>query len=98
MDGEFIGYQNLVLKGCILGDCCNGIGIYIFKNDNKYIGIFRDGYFYGKGIIIYVNGECYEGEFKMGYFSGYGVLFINIGEQRFGIWYNGELVWEKVEV
>ncbi|MCR9052341.1 caspase family protein [Phaeodactylibacter xiamenensis] len=97
MDGEFIGHQNPVSKGCISGDCRNGTGTYIFKNDNKYTGTFRDGYPHGKGTIIYANGERYEGELKMGYLSGHGVLFTNTGEQRSGIWHNGELVREKVE-
>ncbi|MCI4649011.1 caspase family protein, partial [Phaeodactylibacter sp.] len=97
MDGEFIGHQTPISKGCISGDCRNGTGTYIFKNDNKYTGTFKDGYPHGKGTIIYANGERYEGELKMGYLSGHGVLFTNTGEQRSGIWHNGELVREKVE-
>lgn len=97
LDGEFIGYQTRTSKGCISGDCRNGTGTYIFKNDNKYIGTFKNGYPHGKGTIIYANGERYEGELEMGYLQGHGVLFTNSGEQRSGIWHQGDLVREKVE-
>lgn len=75
--------------GCIEGDCRNGYGIYIFKDNAKYLGDFRNGQPHGQGIVEYTNGEKYEGEMRDGAFAGRGTLYMTDGNELVGYWDKG---------
>jgi len=47
--------------GCIIGDCMNGQGTFIYSNGDKYTGQFKDGKMNGKGTLISPDGEKYVG-------------------------------------
>ncbi len=77
-------------EGCILGDCENGSGTYIFKNGKaKYEGTFNDGKPSGQGICHYSEGNWYEGAWLKGSFDGVGVMYMVDGSAISGIWKEG---------
>ena len=98
LDGEYMGYQARPEKGCIYGDCRNGYGTYIFKDGNKYIGLFRNGLPHGKGTVYYSNGERYEGQMANAKFNGYGTLFMKDGTTISGNWKDGVYVGPEKRV
>lgn len=88
-DGDHVGHRARPEKGCIAGDCQDGNGTYIFKDGNKYAGLFRNGLPHGRGTVFYTNGERYEGEMAYAKFNGYGTLFMKDGSQASGYWQEG---------
>ena len=47
---------------CITGDCNNGIGTYLFKDNSRAEGKWENGKLKGKCKIFYASGNYYEGE------------------------------------
>ena len=82
--------------GCIEGDCRDGYGIYIFKDNARYHGDFRNGRPHGQGIVEYTNGEKYEGEMRDGAFAGRGTLFMADGNEVSGYWDNGAYLGQQM--
>jgi len=54
--------NSLKSKSCIKGDCKDGYGTFVSKNQ-KYIGYFIDNEEHGQGTLIYKNGSKYIGNF-----------------------------------
>ena len=91
--GEYKGeVVPVALKtGCIAGNCINGQGTYLFKdNTAKYTGGFVGAQMEGKGTIVYTNGDSYTGEWKKGKYDGEGVLTQQNGIKVEGVWNEGE--------
>ena len=64
---------NSAIASCKQGDCKNGTGFKVFKDNSTYSGDFKNGKFNGKGTRVYVEGKgSYTGEFLNGKFHGYG--------------------------
>jgi hypothetical protein len=82
-------------KGCVEGDCINGIGTYIYKDGTKYKGSFENSLASGKGICYYSNDDIYEGEWFMHSFHGKGTLFFSDGTKMKGIWDRGAFSQEE---
>ena len=59
-------------KGCISGDCQNGNGTFVWEDNRKYIGTFKNGKLEGKGTYTFSDGAVYIGEFKKNTMNGYG--------------------------
>ena len=57
---------------CISGDCKNGKGIFVYENDFRYEGIFKDGQYNGIGKLMYPDGSTYSGHFLNDKFDGKG--------------------------
>ncbi len=90
----FIGTQ--VHAQCIEGDCIDGQGTYLFKNNSaKYTGSFQSGKPHGEGSCKYASGDLYIGSWSEGLFSGSGKLKLNSGSIRDGIWEKGKFISEK---
>lgn len=77
---------------CISGDCNNGKGTYVYGDDTKYIGSFKDGKAHGEGICYYSSGDKYVGEWANHAFNGQGTLTKKDGNIFKGIWQRGKLV------
>jgi hypothetical protein len=74
-------------SGCIQGDCQNGRGTFIYKEDgSKYVGAFKSGKPHGQGVVEYTNGEKYSGNWADGHFEGQGTLSLLDGTKVTGIW------------
>jgi hypothetical protein len=88
--GEYLGTkEDASKKGCILGDCEQGEGTYVYADGSKYIGEFKEGAADGQGICYYSNGNKYTGFWKANYFNGEGTMYFENGEVTLGLWDNG---------
>jgi hypothetical protein len=59
---------------CISGDCKNGYGVDVDKEDgSRYEGTFKNGKYSGKGKCVWNTGSTYIGEYENGLCHGYGV-------------------------
>ena len=50
-----------------------GKGEFIWKDNVKYIGDFKDNKMKGQGELIWTNGDSYKGGFDDGKFEGFGI-------------------------
>jgi hypothetical protein len=57
---------------CIIGDCNNGSGTYIFSEKEKAEGSWKNGKLNGKCKYFFKSGATYDGEMIDGKFSGIG--------------------------
>jgi hypothetical protein len=79
------------LKGCLRGDCMNGVGAFYLVDGTRYKGEFKDGIPHGQGIWIFPDGKEYMGGFKNGKFHGIGVMTGSDGRKYAGKFRNGEM-------
>ncbi len=84
-------------KGCVSGNCNNGVGTYIYHNNTRYYGSFNNSLANGKGICYYADGDVYVGFWKDHSFHGKGTLYSANGDVKEGRWDRGEYL-EKPEV
>ena len=99
VEGEYMGNSQIEpgRVGCIVGDCTNGRGTYIFKDGiAKYVGDFRNGMPHGDGVIYYANGERYVGHWAEGNFDGEGTLFFSDSSEVSGFWKAGTYLGETL--
>ncbi|MGB0862676.1 MAG: caspase family protein [Saprospiraceae bacterium] len=86
---------------CLSGDCQDGEGTYLFKDNSSYTGEFKGGMAEGYGICSYQNGNKYMGHWKAHSFHGEGTFYYANNEVLKAIWENGELLkklkFEKTE-
>lgn len=90
---ELINDKKLV--GCISGDCKNGKGVYIYQDNTRYEGEFKDGLANGTGVCFYADGSVYSGQWKHHNYNGLGVKYGNDGQLKIGNWQNGTLTTEE---
>lgn len=72
------------LKGCVVGDCQNGIGIFMYSGKKRYDGQFRNGKPNGKGRFLYAEKpdnyfitKEYVGEVRNGMRHGRGGMYLH---------------------
>ncbi|MEY4141997.1 MAG: hypothetical protein RL110_1369 [Bacteroidota bacterium] len=66
----FIGIQ-AVFSQCIQGNCTDSIGTFVYKNQERFEGLFENGT-KKTGKYTYKSGAIYEGSFKNNQRHGYG--------------------------
>lgn len=71
---------------CVQGDCFNGVGTYVFKNGDRYVGKWQAGQPHGQGTYYFASKERYEGEFKFGKFDGQGTMYYPDNAYYTGSW------------
>ena len=49
---------------CVLGNCQNGLGTFLFPGGSKYIGEWKNGQMDGKGEFTFSSGAKYAGEWS----------------------------------
>lgn len=76
-------------KGCVSGNCIDGVGKYIYDSGDIYEGSFKNGLRDGKGKMLYVNGDIYEGDYKNDLRDGFGVYTFKNGDVYEGNFKNG---------
>ncbi len=57
---------NIVVEGCLSGDCKNGVGTIILPSGNKYTGGFKDFQPQGTGTFNFASGNVLQAEFEKG--------------------------------
>jgi hypothetical protein len=78
-------------EGCVLGNCLNGEGIFVYSDDTRYNGKFKDGLASGFGVCYYTDGDIYIGQWSDHNFHGEGTLYFHDGSLLEGLWKNGAL-------
>ncbi len=68
----------------------DGEGTYIFFNNDKYIGAFKNGKAHGKGTFYYNNGNKYIGAFIAGIPHGIGTAYYYSGDKYIGLFEDGK--------
>ena len=76
---------------CISGNCDDGEGTYIYKDNSSYTGEFKESLAHGYGKCNYSNGNSYEGHWQGHEFHGEGTFYESTGKSTRGIWEKGEL-------
>ncbi len=77
--------------GCIIGDCENGRGVYVYNPNKMYTGWFRNGKVHGTGVCHFENGSKYEGEWSNNQPHGQGTMTYPDGRECSGQWRQGVL-------
>ena len=67
-------YSTFLFSQCIVGNCENGEGTYIYKDKTKVTGHWKDRKANGNCQIFYADGSVYNGEMKDNEISGMGKL------------------------
>ena len=85
---------------CVIGDCKNGVGTYLFDDGNIFEGEWKDGRLNGFGITILYDETgmlfgTYDGQFRNGEKSGWGTGTIYSKEGKLygtyvGNWKDGD--------
>ncbi len=74
---------------CVDGDCVNGKGVLIDRDNNMLAGEFINGKLTGQGTCHYKWGAKYIGEWANGSFEGQGIYFHADGKIEKGAWKDG---------
>lgn len=89
---------------CVMGNCENGKGTYIWADKSRYDGEFVDSEPHGKGRFVWPDGSKYDGEWDTGYMHGKGILYDASGKvESDGYFYDDDFVgktlqdWEAYE-
>ncbi|MCR9144379.1 MAG: hypothetical protein NXI24_19215 [bacterium] len=76
-------------KGCVIGDCENGSGTFVYENGDRYVGDFKNGERDGKGTFEYANGDRFIGGYANGERNGEGTYVFANGDRYVGQFQNG---------
>lgn len=76
---------------CIMGDCNDGKGTYVYNDNSSYSGDFKASQADGYGKCNYRNGNSYEGHWKNHEYHGEGIFINTEGVVTKGIWEKGTL-------
>ena len=86
----FLTWLTAVHAQCISGDCENGKGTYVYSDNTRIEGDWKDGEPNGKCTIIYKSGDIYQGEMEIGVKNGFGKYTFKSGDYYEGYYKNGE--------
>lgn len=93
--GKLITAQSIITNGCVLGNCTNGVGHYIWEGTgDAYMGEWVNSNRTGFGVYEWKDGPTYVGEFLNGKLDGFGDYIPKTGEIQSGWWIDGEFYGE----
>lgn len=71
-EGKLSESRDLGTSGCLIGNCYEGVGIYLWSNDDLYVGEWHSGIRTGYGRFDWGDGSFYTGYFKDNLLDGRG--------------------------
>ncbi len=71
-DGKYVEGRDFGTSGCLIGNCYEGVGVYLWTNDDLYVGEWHNGNRSGYGRFDWADGSFYTGYFKDGLLHGRG--------------------------
>jgi hypothetical protein len=71
-EGTLAESRSFPSTGCIIGNCVDGEGMYLWETNDIYIGQWKDGTRTGFGRYDWADGSLYTGYFKEGKLDGEG--------------------------
>ncbi|MBK9731495.1 MAG: hypothetical protein IPO83_09425 [Chitinophagaceae bacterium] len=71
-DGKYSESRDFGTSGCLIGSCYEGAGIYLWTNNDIYVGEWHNGNRSGYGRFDWADGSFYTGYFKDGLLDGRG--------------------------
>ncbi len=77
-------------KGCLVGNCGNGIGFYEYNNGATYLGTFKNNKKDGFGTLFFKSGNQYIGEFYNDNYHGLGTFIWSEYTYYMGMYKNGK--------
>jgi hypothetical protein len=89
--GKFSFHNGNVYDGEFCDGMFDGYGQYDFT-DGHYEGEWKEGRYDGQGKLTYSTGGMYTGDFKNSVAHGFGVEVTPDGNERKGVWDNGQPV------
>ena len=87
--------KSFATSGCVLGNCTDGSGIYLWTTNDLYIGQWQSGNRTGYGRYDWDNGSWYMGYFKEGKLDGEGEYHPKDKDVMKGTFINGEFQESK---
>jgi hypothetical protein len=85
--------RETIIRGCVTGNCTNGIGKFVHETQGYYVGTWKNGKRHGRGIHYdYNDVKKYEGEWQLGKKQGFGRQYFDNGD-----WYEGEFYQDKIK-
>jgi hypothetical protein len=91
-NGQLKTSDNFVKTGCILGNCENGVGVYLWESDDVYVGEWKAGNRTGYGRYDWKDGSFYTGDFKDGQLHGRGFYLGTDDNEMDGYFENNSFV------
>jgi hypothetical protein len=89
--GKFSFHNGNVYDGEFCDGMFDGYGQYDFT-DGHYEGEWKEGRYDGQGKLTYSTGGMYTGDFKNSVAHGFGIEVTPDGNERKGVWDNGQPV------
>ncbi len=78
--------------GCIMGNCLDGAGVYLWENGDMYVGQWVHGKRTGYGRYDWADLSRYIGEFQNGMLNGVGAYIGADGKKLQGIFWNNQFL------
>ncbi|MBF0187740.1 MAG: zinc-ribbon domain-containing protein [Magnetococcales bacterium] len=78
--------------GCIMGDCENGQGVFMFNGGDVYQGDFTEGARHGNGTYRFKSGDVYKGGWNNNTKHGVGMVRFANGTVMRGRWVDDKVV------
>jgi len=77
-------------RNCNVEYCASGLGRYVYRSGNVYVGTFRNGIPEGEGKVFYSSGDRYEGGWLNHQPQGKGTMFYASGNILRSFWIGGK--------
>lgn len=90
--GSFVQPMYFDSVGCIMGNCYNGAGVFIWENAEMYVGQWKNGRRSGFGRYDWADRSVYIGEFVNDMLEGLGEYTGADGKRMKGIFKANELI------
>jgi len=90
-DGEPVILDTSKKNMCLVGDCINGQGLYVYEHGTFYLGYYKKQQINNYGMYYYLSGDSYYGHVYHNNEEGYGVTMFISGDVYIGNWHDAKI-------